>query len=95
MTVPLVTSVKEFGQVGFADKQARIFTVAEGIDAEDALEKASMMMESIMDSLEVAAMGQVKLETSHAWLALHAAESVKAIIDGLWKTLELGEGGEA
>jgi hypothetical protein len=95
MSARLTTSSKGFGLVGCVDKKTRLFNVTDGIDAEDALERASAMMEAIMDGLEGAAMNNGKFDCSHAWLTLHAAESVKAIIDGLWKTLELSQGDEA
>ncbi|WP_158541410.1 MULTISPECIES: DUF3077 domain-containing protein [unclassified Pseudomonas] len=90
-----MTTEKEFSAVGPATEKLKIFKVAEGIDAEHALNKASDLLEIIVDSIEDAAMGTVKFDGHSAWLALHAAESAKAIVDALWNSLELADrGGE-
>ena len=95
MKTRLMTTEKEFGSVGPATEKLSIFKIAEGIDAEHALNKASDLLEIIVGSIEDAAMGTTKFDGQQAWLTLHAAESAKAIIDALWNTLELGGRGGA
>lgn len=95
MTAQLITSDTAFSPVGFASDDLKIFYVSEGISAGDALEKASNLLESILCILDDAAMGQTKLEGHHAWLALHATESAKAIIDALWATTQIVQDGGA
>ena len=92
MSQRLVTTENDFCPVGPAQESLSIFRVVEGIDAEHALEKISNLMEVVVLSIESAAMSETKLEGHTAWLTLHAAESVKAIIDSLWDTLQLEQG---
>lgn len=93
MSPCLVTTVKEFGPVGPAAEKLTLFRVAEGIDAEHALEKASALLEIIVGSIEDAAMGTTRFDGQQAWLTLHAAETTKAIIDALWNTIQFAEEG--
>jgi hypothetical protein len=95
MNARLATTENHFSPVGPAIEKLTMFKVTEGIDAEHALEKASNLLEIIVASIDDAAMGTTKLEGHHAWLALHAAESTKAIIDALWNTLQLADAGGA
>ncbi|MBD1551005.1 DUF3077 domain-containing protein [Pseudomonas typographi] len=88
MSTRLVTTENDFCPVGPVDKRLNLFKVTDGIDAEQALEKVSALLKVIAGSIEDAAMGTIEFDGQHAWLALHAAESAKAIIDALWYALQ-------
>lgn len=92
MTLPLATTEMEFSPVGVATDNLRMFKVSANIGAENALEKASNLLEVVLLSIEDAAMNEVKLEGHRAWATHHAAESAKAIIDSLWSTLQYAGG---
>lgn len=95
MNARLITTETVFGVIGPVSEKLSIFKVAPGLDAELALEKASNLLEVIVASIEDAAMQTTKFEGQQAWLTLHAAESTKAIVDALWRTLQLEDrGGE-
>lgn len=95
MNRQLVTTETSFCPIGPVEKELRMFKVSADIDAESALEKASNLMQIVLQSIDDAAMGTVKLEGHQAWLTHHAAESCKAIIDALWDTIQLGQYGGA
>lgn len=95
MNGPLVTRETTFSPVGPAEEDLCIFKVNADISAENALEKASCLLQIVLHSIHDAAMGELKLEGHQAWLTHHAAESCKAIIDALWDTLQDIEAGGA
>ncbi|MGV8864751.1 MAG: DUF3077 domain-containing protein [Pseudomonas sp.] len=83
MIKPLITTEEKFSEIG----DQSIFSVTPGIDAETALTKASNLLSTITDSIELAGMG-TPLEGNQAWMVLHSLESAKAVIDALWATLQ-------
>jgi hypothetical protein len=91
MNKSFTTSLKTFCEVDYAGQHSHIFSIAEGIEAEHALSKTSSLLEVVISSLDDVAMHQAELKGHDAWLALHALESAKAIIDSLWATLQLAD----
>lgn len=79
MSAPLVTRETELSSC---------FSVRQGVDAEVALCKASDLLSIALEPVLDAAMG-TPLKDNQAWLAHHALESAKAIIDALWDELQL------
>lgn len=79
MSRPLVTRETEL---------SNCFSVRPGVDAEVALCKASDLLSIALEPVFDAAMG-TPLKGNQAWLAHHALESAKAIIDALWAELQL------
>ena len=76
-----------FRNSGWVGKKQNLFTVSAGIDAADALNTASDLLDAAMTPIFDAGMGE-PLEGNQAWLAHHAIESAKAVIDSVRQAME-------
>lgn len=77
-----------FTKSGFVDKNQYLFAVNPGLDQEDALNSVSDMLDTIIDPITDAGMGEA-LKDNSAWLVLHTLVSAKAVIDSL--LLDMGD----
>ncbi|WP_426149915.1 DUF3077 domain-containing protein [Pseudomonas sp. DC3000-4b1] len=82
-----VTAHASFSLVGQVDKPCHIFQVTPGVQATQALHKASELMASVREMMIDAAVG-MPFSEEKAGLTLHAVESCKAIIDALIHNLQ-------
>lgn len=82
-TAPSVTFTKS----GFVTKNQYLFTVNPGVDLADALSSVSDMLDTIVDPITDAGMGEA-LKDNNAWLVLHTLVSAKAVIDSLLMDME-------
>ena len=82
-TAPSVTFTKS----GFVTKNQYLFTVNPGVDLADALSSVSDMLDTLVDPINAAGMGEA-LEGNNAWLVLHTLVSAKAVIDSLQLDME-------
>lgn len=89
MIKPLKTTTEAFASCGDISKKQHIFSVNAGVDAEDALEACSNLLEVVTDSVMEACMGERELTGGQAWLVHNSLKSAKAIVDALWATFQL------
>lgn len=91
----ITTARSEFSTTGVGGNLRMMFAVNEGVSALHALTSASNLLSMIEDPVFEAAMGNEPLEHNRAWLAHHALESAKAIVDSLVERMEMIEIEEA
>ena len=76
-----------FRNSGTVGTNPYLFTVSAGVDAADALSTASDLLDAALTPIFEAGMGEA-LEGNQAWLAHHAIESAKAVIDSVCEALK-------
>lgn len=91
----ITTERSEFSTTGVGGDLRMMFAVNEGVPALHALTSASNLLSMIEEPVFEAAMGNEPLEHNRAWLAHHALESAKAIVDSLVERMEMMELEEA
>lgn len=72
---------EETGFLNIATAPDKLLAVRAGISATDALQNASDMLATVLDSMEALALDEVSFKSSHAMMACHVLESAKALVN--------------
>lgn len=81
------TAGTTFTKSGFVTKNQYLFAVNPGVDQADALSTVSDMLDTLVDPINAAGMGEA-LEGNNAWLVMHTLVSAKAVVDSLLMDME-------